>query len=201
MPPSKNSPKSLSALTSYHSCIAIRAIFEELIKIPVSVKLASDCLDRKTPIFCDDVCVFLSQSGETADTILALQYCLERGALCVVIVNTIGSTISCETQSGVHINAGPGVGVASTKAYTSQYIALLMMALQLSEDRISFTERRNQIIVSLHSLLGQICSSGHHASSQPPAGVVLSQAIFEVASRLTLLEVGTTLRRVRPAPS
>ena len=144
--------------TSYHSCIATRAIFEELTEIPVSVELASDFLDRKTPIFRDDVCVFVSQSGETADTILAMRYCLERGALCVGVVNTVGSTISRETHCGVHINAGPEVGVASTKAYTSQYIALLMMALQLSEDRISFTERRNQIIAGLHALPGQIRS-------------------------------------------
>ncbi|KAJ7032037.1 hypothetical protein C8F04DRAFT_1109005 [Mycena alexandri] len=142
--------------TSYHSCLATRAIFEELTEIPVSVELASDFLDRKTPIFRDDVSVFLSQSGETADTILALRYCLERGALCVGVVNTVGSTLSRETHCGVHINAGPEVGVASTKAYTSQYVALLLIALQLSEDRISFSERRNQIIDGLHSLPGMI---------------------------------------------
>ena len=101
--------------TSYHSCVATRAIFEELTEIPVSVELASDFLDRKTPIFRDDVCVFLSQSGETADTILAMRYCQERGALCVGVVNTVGSTISRETHCGVHINAGPEIGVASTK--------------------------------------------------------------------------------------
>ena len=142
--------------TSYHSCIATRAIFEELTEIPVSVELASDFLDRKTPIFRDDVCVFVSQSGETADTILAMRYCLERGALCVGVVNTVGSTISRETHCGVHINAGPEVGVASTKAYTSQYIALLMMALQMIEDRLSLVERRQQIIQGLHALPGQI---------------------------------------------
>ncbi|KDQ58547.1 hypothetical protein JAAARDRAFT_34365 [Jaapia argillacea MUCL 33604] len=142
--------------TSFHSALATRAIFEELTEIPVSVELASDFLDRKTPIFRDDVCVFVSQSGETADTILALRYCLERGALCLGVVNTVGSTISRETHCGVHINAGPEIGVASTKAYTSQYIALLMMALQLSEDRISLTERRNQIIDGLHDLPAQI---------------------------------------------
>jgi len=87
---------------------------------------------------------------------LALRYCLERGALCIGVVNTVGSSLSRETHCGVHINAGPEVGVASTKAYTSQYIALLMMALQLSEDRISLTPRRNEIIQGLHSLPGQI---------------------------------------------
>jgi glucosamine--fructose-6-phosphate aminotransferase (isomerizing) len=103
--------------TSYHSCLATRAIFEELTEIPVSIELASDFLDRKTPIFRDDVCVFVSQSGETADTILAMRYCLDRGALCVGVVNTVGSTISRETHCGVHINAGPEIGVASTKAW------------------------------------------------------------------------------------
>ena len=138
--------------TSYHSCIATRAIFEELTEIPISVELASDFLDRGTPIFRDDVCIFLSQSGETADTLLALRYCLERGALCVGITNTVGSTISRETHCGVHINAGPEIGVASTKAYTSQIIALLMMALQLSEDRMSKFERRCKIIDGLRML-------------------------------------------------
>ncbi|KAH9050878.1 L-glutamine D-fructose 6-phosphate amidotransferase [Lactarius deliciosus] len=160
--------------TSYHSCIATRAIFEELTEIPVSVELASDFLDRKTPIFRDDVCVFVSQSGETADTILAMRYCLERGALCVGVVNTVGSTISRDSHCGVHINAGPEVGVASTKAYTSQYIALLMMALQLSEDRISLTERRNQIISGLHALPGQIRSvlAGDTALKEMAEGVL-----------------------------
>ncbi|PKY22160.1 glucosamine-fructose-6-phosphate aminotransferase [Rhizophagus irregularis] len=142
--------------TSYHSCVATRAIFEELTEIPVSVELASDFLDRKTPIFRDDVCVFVSQSGETADTILALRYSLERGALCLGITNTVGSTISRETHCGVHINAGPEIGVASTKAYTSQFIALVMMAIQLSEDRSSMTQRRNDIIEELRKLSDHI---------------------------------------------
>ncbi|KAI9229498.1 MAG: hypothetical protein DHS80DRAFT_13794 [Piptocephalis tieghemiana] len=138
--------------TSYHSCLATRAIFEELTEIPVSVELASDFLDRKCPIFRDDVCVFVSQSGETADTILALRYCNERGALCVGVTNTVGSSISRETHCGVHINAGPEIGVASTKAYTSQFIALLMMAIQLSEDRTSMSSRRSEIIEELGKL-------------------------------------------------
>ncbi|KAJ1648744.1 glutamine--fructose-6-phosphate transaminase (isomerizing) [Dispira simplex] len=138
--------------TSYHSCIATRALFEELTEIPISTELASDFLDRKCPIFRDDVCVFISQSGETADTILAMRYCLERGALCVGITNTVGSTISRETHCGVHINAGPEIGVASTKAYTSQFIALVMMALQLGDDRVSMVERRREVIKGLEQL-------------------------------------------------
>jgi glucosamine--fructose-6-phosphate aminotransferase (isomerizing) len=142
--------------TSYHSCVATRAIFEELTEIPISVELASDFLDRKSPIFRDDVCVFVSQSGETADTLLALRYCLERGALCIGVTNSVGTSISRETHCGVHINAGPEVGVASTKAYTSQFIALVLIALQLSEDRVSKAERRAEIIQGLAKLPSQI---------------------------------------------
>ena len=66
--------------TSYHSCMAVRGAFEELTEIPISVELASDFLDRQAPVFRDDTCVFVSQSGETADSLLALRYCLERGS-------------------------------------------------------------------------------------------------------------------------
>lgn len=142
--------------TSYHSCLATRAIFEELSEIPVSVELASDFLDRRCPIFRDDVCIFVSQSGETADTMLALNYCMERGALTVGVVNSVGSSISRVTHCGVHINAGPEIGVASTKAYTSQYIALVMIALSLSDDRVSKIERRKEIIQGLRNIPQQI---------------------------------------------
>lgn len=142
--------------TSYHSCLATRSIFEELTEIPVSVELASDFLDRRSPVFRDDTCVFVSQSGETADSILALQYCLERGALTVGIVNSVGSSMSRQTHCGVHINAGPEIGVASTKAYTSQCIALVMFALSLSSDSISKSERRKEIIEGLKHIPQQI---------------------------------------------
>lgn len=142
--------------TSYHSCLATRSIFEELTEIPVSVELASDFLDRKSPVFRDDTCVFVSQSGETADSILALQYCLDRGALTVGIVNSVGSSMSRQTHCGVHINAGPEIGVASTKAYTSQYIALVMFALSLSNDSISKKNRHHEIIQGLQKIPDQI---------------------------------------------
>merc|ERR1711874_515534 len=102
-------------------------------ELPVMVDLASDFLDRSTPIFRDDVCFFISQSGETADTLGALRYCKNRGALIIGITNTVGSTICRESHSGVHINAGPEIGVASTKAYTSQMLCLIMFALVRSE--------------------------------------------------------------------
>jgi len=138
--------------TSYHSAIASRQLLEELTELPVMVDLASDFLDRNTPIFRDDVCFFISQSGETADTLSALRYCKSRGALIIGITNTVGSTICRESHCGVHINAGPEIGVASTKAYTSQMLCLTMFALVMSEDRISLQPRRSEIIQGLKQL-------------------------------------------------
>lgn len=142
--------------TSYHSAVATRQLMEELTELPVVVELASDFLDRSTPIFRDDVCFFISQSGETADTILALRYCKQRGSLIVGITNTVGSSISRESHCGIHINAGPEIGVASTKAYTSQFISLVMFALVMSEDSMSKKERRHEIIKGLKNLPSQI---------------------------------------------
>lgn len=138
--------------TSYHAGVATRQVLEELTELPVMVELASDFLDRNTPVFRDDVCFFISQSGETADSLMALRYCKERGALTVGVTNTVGSSISRETDCGVHINAGPEVGVASTKAYTSQFVALIMFALLISDDRISMQQRRREIIQGLRVL-------------------------------------------------
>uniref|UniRef100_A0A3Q1CM66 glutamine--fructose-6-phosphate transaminase (isomerizing) n=1 Tax=Amphiprion ocellaris TaxID=80972 RepID=A0A3Q1CM66_AMPOC len=138
--------------TSYHAGVATRQVLEELTELPVMVELASDFLDRNTPVFRDDVCFFISQSGETADSLMALRYCKERGALTVGVTNTVGSSISRETDCGVHINAGPEVGVASTKAYTSQFVALIMFALLMCDDRISVQPRRREIIQGLRVL-------------------------------------------------
>eukprot|EP00090_Calanus_glacialis_P002054 TRINITY_DN11544_c0_g1_i1.p1 TRINITY_DN11544_c0_g1~~TRINITY_DN11544_c0_g1_i1.p1 ORF type:complete len:704 (+),score=168.81 TRINITY_DN11544_c0_g1_i1:35-2113(+) len=138
--------------TSYHSAVACRQLLEELSELPVMIDLASDFLDRSTPIFRDDACFFISQSGETADTLAALRYCKDRGALVIGVTNTVGSTIGRESHCGVHINAGPEIGVASTKAYTSQILSLTMFALVMSEDRISKQARRSEIIQGLKQL-------------------------------------------------
>jgi glucosamine--fructose-6-phosphate aminotransferase (isomerizing) len=138
--------------TSYHSAVATRQLLEELTELPVMIELASDFLDRNTPIFRDDVCFFISQSGETADTLMALRYCKQRGALIVGITNTVGSSICRESHCGVHINAGPEIGVASTKAYTSQFISLVMFGLVMSEDRLSLQSRRMEILRGLEEL-------------------------------------------------
>lgn len=142
--------------TSYNACLATRPAFEELCGIPISLELASDIADRACPIMRDDTCIFVSQSGETKDTLDALDYAAARGALTVGITNTVGSAISMRTQCGVHINAGAEIGVASTKAYTSQIVTLVMLALALSEDSLTKLTRRIEIIDALAALPGDI---------------------------------------------
>ncbi|KFP92722.1 Glutamine--fructose-6-phosphate aminotransferase [isomerizing] 2, partial [Apaloderma vittatum] len=130
--------------TSYHAAVATRQVLEELTELPVMVELASDFLDRNTPVFRDDVCFFISQSAN--------DYIIFRDNLCFFISQSVGSSISRETDCGVHINAGPEIGVASTKAYTSQFVSLVMFGLMMSEDRISLQKRRQEIISGLKSL-------------------------------------------------
>lgn len=169
--------------TSYHAVVATRQLVEELTALPVSVEVASDFLDRSTPIFRDDTCFFISQSGETADTLKALEYCKARGALCVGITNTVGSVIARLTDCGVHLNAGPEVGVASTKCYTSQIISIILIAMQLSQDKLSTQKRRQEIAEGL-SLL----STTVHET------LTLSRQVKELAVRIkdakTLLLLG-----------
>ncbi|KAH7672290.1 Glucosamine-fructose-6-phosphate aminotransferase isomerising protein [Dioscorea alata] len=142
--------------TSYNAALAARPILEELSSIPVTMEIASDLLDRQGPIYREDTAVFVSQSGETADTLLALEYALENGALCVGITNTVGSTLARKTHCGIHINAGCEIGVASTKAYTSQIVVMVMMALAIGADRISTQARREDIINGLSDLPNQV---------------------------------------------
>ena len=138
--------------SSFHGCLAVRPLVEELTELPVQLELASDFLDRRCPVFRGDTCVFVSQSGETADTLRALEYAKGAGALCVGVVNAVGSAIARATDCGIHINAGAEIGVASTKAYTSQIVCLVMMAILLSEDFSSKAARRAEIIAALQAL-------------------------------------------------
>mmetsp|Transcript_12034 Transcript_12034/g.21332 ORF Transcript_12034/g.21332 Transcript_12034/m.21332 type:complete len:702 (-) Transcript_12034:208-2313(-) len=159
--------------TSFNACLATRQTLEDMCDVPVVLELASDLLDRRCPIFRDDTCVFVSQSGETADTLRAMEYAKAKGALCVGFTNTVGSSISRGTHCGVHLNAGYEIGVASTKAYTSQIVAITMMALQLAEDSISKREKRDQIIDELGQLPGKVRST-----------LMLDVAMQELAAQL-----------------
>ena len=138
--------------TSYHSAVAARQLVEKLTALPVALELASDLQDRRCPLFRDDVCIFISQSGETADSLGALRYAQESGSLCVGITNTVGSAIARETQCGVHINAGAEIGVASTKAYTSQIVCIVLLAVMLAGDSVSLQPILRGIVDGLRRL-------------------------------------------------
>lgn len=113
--------------------------------IPVTMEIASDLLDRQGPIYREDTAVFVSQSGETADTLSALDYALENGALCVGITNTVGSAIARKTHCGVHINAGAEIGVASTKVNLQLYITLLDDFVSIIDTPIIIMNRHTQV--------------------------------------------------------
>lgn len=121
--------------TSWHSGLIGEYLFEELARVNVEVEYASEFRYRNPIISENDVVIALSQSGETADTMSALKLAKEKGALIYGIVNNVGSTISRMTDSGSYIHAGPEIGVASTKAFTSQVTILTLMALNLAHKK------------------------------------------------------------------
>ncbi|CAE8616869.1 unnamed protein product [Polarella glacialis] len=121
--------------TSWHSGLIAKYVLENLAKIPVEVEYASEFRYRNPVIGKDDVIIAISQSGETADTLEAIKMAKKNNAITVGIVNVVGSSIARETDAGIYLHAGPEIGVASTKAFTGQVIALLMVALRLATER------------------------------------------------------------------
>lgn len=118
--------------TSWHAGLVSEYIFEEFARIPVEVEYASEFRYRNPVITEKDVVIAISQSGETADTLAAIKLARSRGAFVFGICNVVGSSIARENDSGAYTHAGPEIGVASTKAFTTQITVLLMMALRLA---------------------------------------------------------------------
>ncbi len=119
--------------TSWHAGLVAEYIFEELVRLPVEVEYASEFRYRNPVIHQDDVVIAISQSGETADTMAAIKLAKEKGAFVFGICNVVGSSISRETHAGAYTHAGPEIGVASTKAFTTQITLLSLIALKLAE--------------------------------------------------------------------
>ena len=119
--------------TSWHAGLVAEYIFEELVRIPVEVEYASEFRYRNPVIHQDDVVIAISQSGETADTMAAIKLAKEKGAFVFGVCNVVGSSISRETHAGAYTHAGPEIGVASTKAFTTQITVLSLIALKLAE--------------------------------------------------------------------
>ena len=119
--------------TSWHAGLVSEYIFENLARIPVEVEYASEFRYRNPVINKDDIVIAISQSGETADTLAAIKLAKENGAFVFGICNVVGSTISRETNSGAYTHAGPEIGVASTKAFTTQITLMTLIALKLAK--------------------------------------------------------------------
>jgi glucosamine--fructose-6-phosphate aminotransferase (isomerizing) len=118
--------------TSWHAGLVAEYIFEEFARIPVEVEYASEFRYRNPVIRPNDVVIAISQSGETADTLAAIKLAKENGAFVFGVCNVVGSSISRETHSGAYTHAGPEIGVASTKAFTTQITLLILMALRIA---------------------------------------------------------------------
>ncbi len=121
--------------TSWHSALVGEYIIEQLAGIPVEVEYASEFRYRNPVITPDDVVIAISQSGETADTLAAIKEAKLKGATAIGLVNVVGSSIARETDAGIYLHAGPEIGVASTKAFTSQLAAIMLVALYLGRTR------------------------------------------------------------------
>jgi glucosamine--fructose-6-phosphate aminotransferase (isomerizing) len=133
--------------TSWHAGLVAEYLFEELARIPVEVEYASEFRYRNPVITDKDVVIAISQSGETADTLAAIEMAKEHGALVYGIVNSVGSSIARASHAGSYIHAGPEIGVASTKAFTGQVTLLTMMALSLGFKRGYIPKSRMQMLL------------------------------------------------------
>ena len=143
--------------TSWHAGLVGEYLIEDLARIPVEVEYASEFRYRNPIIGEEDVVIAISQSGETADTLAALELAKSKGATIIGICNVVGSSISRITHGGSYTHAGPEIGVASTKAFTSQVTVLLLMALRLAHKRGSIAESRfRQILASLEKIPAQV---------------------------------------------
>jgi len=128
--------------TSWHAAIVGEYLIEELARIPVEVEYASEFRYRNPLIYEDDIVIAISQSGETADTLAAIEMAKAKGATIIGICNVVGSSIPRATHAGSYTHAGPEIGVASTKAFTSQVTVLTLLALMLAEKKGTISASR-----------------------------------------------------------
>ncbi|MHA7863195.1 glutamine--fructose-6-phosphate transaminase (isomerizing) [Flagellimonas marinaquae] len=128
--------------TSWHAGLVAEYIFEDLARIPVEVEYASEFRYRNPVITEKDVLIAISQSGETADTLAAIKLAKEKGAFVFGVCNVVGSSIARETRAGAYTHAGPEIGVASTKAFTTQITVLTLIALKLAQEKGTLSQSK-----------------------------------------------------------
>ena len=139
--------------TSWHAGLVAEYIIEELCRIPVEVEYASEFRYRNPIVNKGDLIIAISQSGETADTLVALEKAKEDGAFIFGVVNAVGSSIARISNAGAYTHAGPEIGVASTKAFTGQLAVLIMVALSIAKHKGTITEARfNELLVEMEQI-------------------------------------------------
>lgn len=139
--------------TSWHAGLVGEYLFEELARVPVEVEYASEFRYRNPIIYQDDIVIAISQSGETADTLAAIELAKAKGATVLGVCNVVGSSIARATHGGSYTHAGPEIGVASTKAFTAQVTVLTLMALHMAKVRGTLTQSRyRQLLYEMESI-------------------------------------------------
>ena len=159
--------------TSWHAGLIAEYIIEELCRIPVEVEYASEFRYRNPVIHKGDVIIAVSQSGETADTLVAIEKAKEQGAMIFGVVNVVGSSIARISHAGAYTHAGPEIGVASTKAFTAQLAVLTMIALKIAYEKGSIDNKRFMY------LLNEL----HEIPEKVPAALKDSDAIRKLAEK------------------
>ncbi len=134
--------------TSWHAGLIGKYLFEYYCKIPVEIEVASEFRYRQPVVFHDDVLIAISQSGETADTLAAIELAKAKGAFVYGICNVVGSSIARTTDTGTYTHAGPEIGVASTKAFTTQVMVISMIALSVAKELQTISEEEYKRIVA-----------------------------------------------------
>ncbi len=146
--------------TSWHAGLVAEYIFEDLCRIPVEVEYASEFRYRNPVIKEGDVVIAISQSGETADTLAAIDLAKSKGAVVFGVVNAVGSSIARASHEGAYLHAGPEIGVASTKAFTAQLTVLTMIALRIAQRKGTITERKyRELLVDLENIPSKVKSA------------------------------------------
>ncbi|MEZ5674859.1 MAG: glutamine--fructose-6-phosphate transaminase (isomerizing) [Thalassovita sp.] len=169
--------------TAFYACLTAKYWFEQLAQLPVEVDIASEFRYREPPITPRTVALFVSQSGETADTLAALRYCHEKADQIVSVVNVPESSIARESDLALPILAGTEIGVASTKAFTCQLTVLLMLALKAAEQRGTITPDR---LADLLAHLRALPNTLNHALDQNAATERAARKLAEASDVLFL---------------
>ena len=146
--------------TSWHAGLVAEYLIEDLCRIPVEVEYASEFRYRNPIIKEGDIVIAISQSGETADTLAAIELAKSKGAIVFGVVNTVGSSIARLSHEGAYLHAGPEIGVASTKAFTAQLTVLSMIALRLANRKGTITDRKyHELLVELDSIPAKVATA------------------------------------------